>query len=365
MVHVTCPCVATSAPRSSWAAAPPHSDGRPLSRSALAVVLIVPGLGGSGPEHWQTAWADRLPRCSRVVQRDWDRPDRELWLQGLRQAIEAAGAPVVAVAHSLGCALVAHAVSRWPALVARAVRAALLVAPADVDSPAHTPPETRGFAPMPLARLPFPATVIASSDDPYVTLARARAFAAAWGAAFVDAGALGHVNAASGLGDWPAGRRWLRGAARQAVRRSRAPYFAIAALITPGSPAMTTMSRSAQARKDAVDVPRVDGLDVGGVLLDLGQGPAHQPVAEDASGDLASPFEIENPFSDARDLVAAYRVGGPVPGADVPPERAHRFEGASNLVISDRGGHPDIGGTAHQRLGAALDAVTGAEPLAE
>ena len=123
--------------------------------------LIDPGLGGSGPDHWQTAWADCLPRCSRVVQRDWDRPDRETWLQALRQAIEAAGAPVVAVAHSLGCALVAHAVSRWPGLIARGVRGALLVAPADVDSPAHTPPETRGFAPMPLARLPFPATVMA------------------------------------------------------------------------------------------------------------------------------------------------------------------------------------------------------------
>jgi uncharacterized protein len=133
-----------------------------------------------------------------------------MWLQALRQAIEAAGAPVVAVAHSLGCGLIAHAVSRWPGLCARAVRGALLVAPADVDSPAHTPPETRGFAPMPLARLPFAATVIASSDDPFVTPARARAFAAAWGAAFVDAGALGHVNAASGLGDWPAGQRWLQ-----------------------------------------------------------------------------------------------------------------------------------------------------------
>ena len=131
-------------------------------------------------------------------------------MQALRQAIEAAGAPVVAVAHSLGCALVAHAVRRWPNLIARAVRGALLVAPADVDSPAHTPPETRGFAPMPLARLPFPATVIASSDDPYVTLARARAFAASWGAAFGDAGALGHINAASGLGDWPEGRRRLQ-----------------------------------------------------------------------------------------------------------------------------------------------------------
>jgi len=171
-------------------------------------ILIVPGLGGSGPGHWQTAWQARFPGCQRVVQRDWDRPDRELWLQGLRQAIEAAGGPVVAAAHSLGCVLVAHAVARWPALVAR-VRAALLVAPADVDSPAHTPPETRGFAPIPLARLPFPATVVASGDDPYLTFARARFLAAAWGADLVDAGAIGHINADSGLGDWPAGRRAL------------------------------------------------------------------------------------------------------------------------------------------------------------
>jgi predicted alpha/beta hydrolase family esterase len=53
------------------------------------------------------------------------------------------------------------------------------------------------------------ATVIASGDDPYVTFVRARTFAAAWGADFVDAGPVGHVNAASGLGDWAAGRRAL------------------------------------------------------------------------------------------------------------------------------------------------------------
>jgi predicted alpha/beta hydrolase family esterase len=168
--------------------------------------VIVPGLGGSGPDHWQTAWEACLLRCVRVVQRDWDRPDRELWLHGLRRALEAAGPPAVLVAHSLGCALVAHAAARFPSLIARTVRAALLVAPADVDSPAHTPPETRGFAPMPVARLPFPSTVIASSDDPYVTLDRARAFAAAWGGAFVAPGKIGHINAASNLGDWPAGR---------------------------------------------------------------------------------------------------------------------------------------------------------------
>ena len=143
------------------------------------------------------------------MQRDFYHPDRELWLQALRAAIEAARAPVVLAAHSLGCALVAHAVRRFPELIARAVRGALLVAPADVDAPARAPAETRGFAPMPTSRLSFPATVIASSDDPYVAIERARAFARAWGADFVDAGALGHINAASDLGDWPAGLRRL------------------------------------------------------------------------------------------------------------------------------------------------------------
>jgi predicted alpha/beta hydrolase family esterase len=51
--------------------------------------------------------------------------------------------------------------------------------------------------------------VIASDDDPYVAIDRAREFGRAWRAEFVDAGAAGHINAASGLGDWPAGRRAL------------------------------------------------------------------------------------------------------------------------------------------------------------
>ena len=169
-------------------------------------VLIVPGLNGSGPAHWQSRWESLYPRTARVAQRDWDHPDREEWRSTLEGAIAAAPEPVVLVAHSLGCALVAHMASR--PLAARIV-AALLVAPADVDSPEHTPPETRGFAPMPMAPLPFPATVVASEDDPFVALARAQAFAAAWGATFVDAGRKGHLNADSGLGDWPEGHRQL------------------------------------------------------------------------------------------------------------------------------------------------------------
>lgn len=140
----------------------------------------------------------------RVTQRDWDAPDPEAWLAALENALAAAAEPAVLVAHSLGCALVARAAARP---IAARIAAALLVAPADVDSPDRTPAETRGFSPMPRLPLPFPATVVASENDPYVALDRARTFAAAWGAAFVDAGARGHLNAASGLGDWPEGRR--------------------------------------------------------------------------------------------------------------------------------------------------------------
>jgi hypothetical protein len=168
-------------------------------------ILIVPGLGGSGPDHWQSLWQARLPAATRVEQADWGRPDRSGWIARLDAAIAAAPLPPILVAHSLSCALVAC----WAAAHRRPVHAALLVGPADVDSDAHTPPEAHAFRPMPLARLSFPAIVVASRDDPYVAFDRAQAFASAWGAELVNAGKAGHINSAAGYGEWPAGERLL------------------------------------------------------------------------------------------------------------------------------------------------------------
>src|SRR4051812_44066434 len=123
--------------------------------------LILPGLGGSGAAHWQTLWQARSPDYQRVEQRDWDRPQLDEWLAALDRALEAEARPAILVAHSLACALVAHRARRG----AGAIRGALLVAPADVDTPERTPPETRSFAPMPLQPLPFPALVVASQND--------------------------------------------------------------------------------------------------------------------------------------------------------------------------------------------------------
>jgi len=187
-------------------------------RATPVRLLVLPGLGGSGPEHWQTRWESCEPACSRVHQREWDRPVLGDWLRAVDQALGAHDdeGPVVLIAHSLACALVAHGARRaaWSRVVG-----ALLVAPADVDSEARTPPETRGFSPMPTDALPFAATVIASHDDPFVAFERARELARRWGAELVDVGMVGHINADSGLGDWPAGRRALAALVARAGRR--------------------------------------------------------------------------------------------------------------------------------------------------
>jgi uncharacterized protein len=167
---------------------------------------MIPGLAGSGAEHWQTRWERRYPGHVRVQQRDWDRPELDEWLRTLSTAIEAAREPPVLVAHSLGCVLVAHASGLRPSLP---VRAALLVAPADVDRCAPAMPEIQSFAPMPTEPLRFPATVVASRNDPYMFFDRARRLAETWGSGFVDAGEIGHINAESGLGDWDEGRSYL------------------------------------------------------------------------------------------------------------------------------------------------------------
>jgi uncharacterized protein len=167
-------------------------------------ILIVPGLGGSGPQHWQSFWAREMAGAVRVELPDWDDPVPKNWEPALEAAVEAAGPGAVLVAHSLGCVLVARR-----ARPAWRVKAALLVAPADADR-TDMPEPVRRFAPVPSGTLPFRSAVVASRNDPYIDFERARRLAGLWGSAFHDVGHLGHINSDSGLGDWPAGRDMLQ-----------------------------------------------------------------------------------------------------------------------------------------------------------
>lgn len=167
--------------------------------------LILPGIGGSGPQHWQSLWQAAHPTLRRVEQRDWERPDRAEWIARLEAAVREAGADVVLVAHSLACLQVAH----WAGATVLRVRGALLVAPPDPEGPEFTP-VAADFAPMPERRLPFPSILVASANDPYASAAHARRCARLWGSRLVEIGAAGHINTASGHGPWPAGLELLR-----------------------------------------------------------------------------------------------------------------------------------------------------------
>ena len=184
-----------------------------MTRSALDLsvrptILTVPGLGNSGPSHWQTLWEGHRPDVSRVDLGMWDRPHRNAWVTKLDQAVASARAPVVLVAHSLGCIAVAWWASLSPQPYGWPVAGALLVAPADVDR-ANVAGELAPFAPAPRGALPFPSIVVASSDDPWIESDRAHSLAVDWGSHFVDLGAHGHINAASGLGLWTEGLELL------------------------------------------------------------------------------------------------------------------------------------------------------------
>lgn len=169
------------------------------------LILTVPGLCNSGPDHWQTLWEQERGDVRRVELGMWDRPHRNTWVNQLNLAIHNAARPVVLVAHSLGC----HAVAWWakyerPA-AAGPVIGALLVAPPEVD---FFPLDERlgQFSPTPAEPLPFRSILVASRNDPYMGIRTARKLARTWGSAFADAGEVGHINADSGLADWTFGK---------------------------------------------------------------------------------------------------------------------------------------------------------------
>lgn len=167
-------------------------------------ILIAPGYGNSGEGHWQTHWQKEHADFIRVEQKNWFQPVADDWAETIEQYVRNATGEVVVVAHSLGCLALAH----WAQKTKFSIKAALLVAPPDADD-AKLRSVVRGFSPLPLAKLPFKSIVLASTNDEYNPIERAELFARSWGSDFVNVGEKGHINALSGLGDWPEGKHYL------------------------------------------------------------------------------------------------------------------------------------------------------------
>ena len=161
--------------------------------------IIQPGWKNSGENHWQTHW-EKLLNARRVINKNWEAPELDAWLEALDYAVQQCTKPVVVIAHSLGCATVAHYAANFP----QQIHAALLVAPADVER--DNAPSTLGsFAPLPQLALPFTSRIIASTNDPFCDRKRAEKFAATWHASLVYLVAAGHINTASGHTEWNSG----------------------------------------------------------------------------------------------------------------------------------------------------------------
>jgi predicted alpha/beta hydrolase family esterase len=169
-------------------------------------IFILPGLGNSGEQHWQTLWEKRFPSFTRINQHNWDTPECNDWIHQIQKTLAPFNAEeVILVGHSLACCTVAF----WSLQYKQKIKGALLVAPSDTEADTY-PPGTSGFKPMPLHKLPFKSIVVASSDDYYVSIEKAKTFAESWGSKFIDIGNAGHINASSSLGEWQYGLDLLK-----------------------------------------------------------------------------------------------------------------------------------------------------------
>lgn len=206
------------------------------------LILIVPGIHNSNPQHWQSRWEQQCSDCRRVDLGMWDDPHRNTWVNKLNLAIHRADRPVILVAHSLGCLAVAWWAEFERPLYGNPVVGALLVAPPDVDRPG-TDPRLARFGSCPREPLPFPSFLAASQDDRLCSLRTAQLLARDWGSRFAFAGAIGHINADSGVGDWHFGKTLLA----QLLRESGRNYGQLVQESVPAQPPLPDATY-AQAR---------------------------------------------------------------------------------------------------------------------
>ncbi|KVN08096.1 alpha/beta hydrolase [Burkholderia stagnalis] len=176
-----------------------------MTLAKTPTILIVPGLRDHVEDHWQTHLERRLPNARSVAPLERDKLSRAARVAALDAALVAIDGPVILVAHSAGVMIAVH----WARHATRAIQGALLATPADLDEPMPDGYPTmealdaHGWTPVPTQRLPFPSLVAASRNDPLARFERVEALAAGWGSRLVDLGEVGHLNPASGYGEWP------------------------------------------------------------------------------------------------------------------------------------------------------------------
>ncbi|BCX73014.1 alpha/beta hydrolase [Acinetobacter bereziniae] len=168
--------------------------------------IIVPGVGGSDYDHWQSKLQRELMSCSRVQQQDWNLPILKDWVAEFVRTVLNAPQPVQIVAHSFGCLTTVAALAQHPEITTK-VRKVILVAPANPTRFGEA-----GFARNSIGNyenyfqtlnIAVPAEMIISENDPWLDFEDAQKLARAWKIKPRNLGQVGHINVASGFGHFP------------------------------------------------------------------------------------------------------------------------------------------------------------------
>ena len=168
--------------------------------------VIVPGVGGSEHDHWQSWLQRQLKSCSRVQQQDWNKPVLHEWIEQFFKTVQSIQEPIQIVAHSFGCLTTVAALAQHPELNQN-IKNLVLVAPAN---PARF--GDAGFARdsqndyqqyFHQLKLQVHTQMIISENDPWLNFQDALQLAKAWKIRPKNLGQVGHINVASGFGPFP------------------------------------------------------------------------------------------------------------------------------------------------------------------
>jgi hypothetical protein len=175
--------------------------------------LILHGLSGSGPGHWQRWLQERLTEAGHTVSfpdlPDPDTPDSDAWRGAVLGELASLDDPVV-ICHSLSCIT-------WLAVTQEldgpAERVALVAPPSLGAGLAEIEP----FFPVTataadVSRAARDTRLICSDNDPYCPEGAAALYGGPLDLPIDLVPGGGHLNVDAGLGPWPAMEAWAQGA---------------------------------------------------------------------------------------------------------------------------------------------------------
>ncbi|WP_084659895.1 RBBP9/YdeN family alpha/beta hydrolase [Vibrio sonorensis] len=171
----------------------------------MATIILSPGYTNAGPEHWMTFIERKYQNIVRVEQKDWECPKREEWIAGLEHCISSIEGDIVLVGHSCGANVIAQWAEKHDS---SRVKAALLVAPADIDAEKAIS-EIQVQRPMATQKLPFKSLIVCSDNDEHMSLSRSKETAEQWGSDIVVKKGASHFHTDAGYGDWPEGEAMI------------------------------------------------------------------------------------------------------------------------------------------------------------